>query len=48
MTILCLADFKVQFEKLKKNNSYSSIEKDIVEYFFDKDIQQLSSQALQA
>ncbi len=43
MTILCLEDFKVQFEKLKKNNSYSSIEKDIVEYFFDKDVQQLAS-----
>ncbi len=43
MTILCLEDFKAQFEKLKKNNSYSSIEKDIVEYFFDKDIQQLAA-----
>ena len=43
MTILCLEDFKVQFEKLKKNNSYSSIEKDIAEYFFDKNILQLAS-----
>ena len=43
MTIFCLDDFKVQFEKLKKNNSYSSIEKDIIEYFFDKEIHQLTS-----
>jgi hypothetical protein len=43
MTIFCIEDFKVQFEKLKKKNSYSSIERDIIEYFFDKEIQQLSS-----
>ncbi len=43
MTILCLEDFKVEFEKLKKKNSYSSIEQDIIEYFFDKEIQQLTS-----
>lgn len=43
MTILCLEDFKAAFEKLKKKNSYSSIETDIIEYFFNKDIQQLIS-----
>lgn len=43
MTIFCLDDFKVQFEKLKKKNSYSSIEGDIIGYFFDKELQQLSS-----
>ena len=43
MTIFCPEDFKVQFEKLKKKNSYSSIEGDIIEYFFDKEIQQISS-----
>ncbi len=43
MTIHCIEDFKVQFEKLKKNNSYSSIEKDIIEYFFGKVMQQLAS-----
>lgn len=43
MTILCLEDFKVQFEKLKKKNSYSSIENDIIQYFFDKEISQLIS-----
>ncbi len=43
MTIFCIEDFKVQFEKLKKKNSYSSIEADIIEYFFDKEIQLLTS-----
>lgn len=43
MTILCLEDFKVQFEKLKKKNSYSSIEEDTIDYFFGKEIQQLIS-----
>jgi hypothetical protein len=43
MTILCIEDFKVEFEKLKKKNSYSSIEEDIIEYFFDKEKQQLTS-----
>lgn len=43
MTIFCLEDFKIQFEKVKKKNSYSSIEKDIIEYFFDKELQQLTS-----
>ena len=43
MTIFCLDDFKVQFEKLKKKNSYSSIEEDIIDYFFGKEIQQLIS-----
>jgi hypothetical protein len=43
MTILCLEEFKLEFEKLKKKNSYSSIETDIIEYFFDKNIQELIS-----
>jgi hypothetical protein len=42
MTVFCLEEFKVQFEKLKKNNSYSSVEEDIIEYFFEKEISQLS------
>ena len=43
MEIFCLEDFKVEFEKLKKKNSYSSIEGDIIEYFFNKEIAQLMS-----
>lgn len=43
MTIFCLEDFKLEFEKLMKKNSYSSIETEIIEYFFGKDIQDLIS-----
>jgi hypothetical protein len=43
MTILCLDDFKNQFEKLEKKNSYSSVESDIIQYFFNKNVSQLSS-----
>jgi hypothetical protein len=43
MTILCIEDFKIQFEKLKKKNSYSSIEKDIIDYFFGKEVNELIS-----
>jgi hypothetical protein len=43
MRILCLDDFRVQFEKLKKKASYSSLERDIIEHFFDKDIMQLKA-----
>lgn len=43
MTILCLEDFKIQFEKLKKKNSYSSIERDVIDYFFNKEIHHLTS-----
>lgn len=43
MTIFCLDEFKAQFEKLKKKNSYSSIESDIIQYFFNKEMQQLTS-----
>lgn len=43
MKIFCLEDFKVEFEKLKSKNSYNSIENDIIEYFFNKTIEKLSS-----
>lgn len=43
MKIFCLEDFKDEIEKLKKKNSYSSIEKDILEYFFNKEIESLKS-----
>lgn len=34
MEIYCLTEFKSAFEKLKKNNSYRDVEKEIIEYFF--------------
>jgi hypothetical protein len=43
MELFCLEEFKVEFEKLKKKNSYSSIEGDIIAYFFGKEIAQLMS-----
>ena len=43
MKLFCIEDFKIEFEKLKKKNSYSTIEKDIIEYFFNKEIQELLS-----
>jgi hypothetical protein len=46
MTILCLEDFKIQFEKLKKKNSYLSIEKDIIDYFFEKEVNELLAATL--
>ncbi len=41
MKIFCLAEFKVQFEKLKSKNSYNSIESDVIDYFFYKSVQDL-------
>lgn len=43
MNIYCLDDFKVEFEKLNSKKSYNSIESDLIEYFFDKSVQELSS-----
>ena len=43
MKIFCLADFKVEFEKLKSKNSYNSIESDVIDYFFNKSVQDLSA-----
>ncbi len=46
MTIYCLEDFKLEFEKLQSKNSYKSIEKDIIKYFFNKKIEELKSGTL--
>lgn len=43
MDIYCLDDFKVEFEKLNSKKSYITIESDIIEYFFNKSVQELSS-----
>ena len=43
MNIFCLGDFISQFQKLQKKKSYSSIEDDIIGYFFNKEIHQLTS-----
>ena len=43
MKLFCIEEFKTEFEKLKKKNSYSTIEQDIIEYFFNKEIHELLS-----
>ncbi len=42
MIIFSIEDFRVEFEKLKKKASYASIETDIIDYFFGKDVQELA------
>jgi len=36
MVIYCIEKFKVEFEKLISKNSYKSLQKEIINYFFDK------------
>jgi hypothetical protein len=43
MRIFCIEDFKKEFKKLSSKKSYQSLEKDIINYFFDKNADQLSS-----
>lgn len=43
MDIYCLDDFKVEFEKLNSKKSYNTIESDLIKYFFNKSVQELSS-----
>ena len=43
MKIFCIEGFKLEFEKLLGKKSYKTIEEDIIDYFFDKDIEELCS-----
>jgi hypothetical protein len=43
MELYCLEDFKVEFEKLKSKKSYQTIEQEIINYFFEKTVEQLRS-----
>lgn len=43
MAIYCIEAFKAEFEKLLKNNSYSSLEQEIIDYFFNKPFEKLLS-----
>lgn len=36
MEIYCLEEFKTEYDKLKKNNSYKDLEKNIINFFFGK------------
>lgn len=43
MEIYCIEDFKVEYEKLLKKNSYKDIGDELISYFFDKNIDELCS-----
>lgn len=43
MGLFCIKDFKVEYEKLIKNNSYKDLNQQIADNFFDKDISELLS-----
>jgi hypothetical protein len=44
MKIYCIEDFKRNVERLVRNKSYSSLQRDIIEYFFSgKGIQEVKS-----
>jgi hypothetical protein len=43
MNLFCLKNFKTEFDKLKSKKPFRNIEKDIIDYFFGKEIDQLLS-----
>ncbi|MCK4661557.1 MAG: hypothetical protein KAT68_01725 [Bacteroidales bacterium] len=43
MKFFCLEDFKVEVEKLISKKAYSTLEKDIINYFFGKSLKELCS-----
>lgn len=45
MQIFCIKEFKVEFEKLISKKQYSTLEKEIIDYFFHKNIDELISGA---
>lgn len=43
MNIFCLEDFKVEFENLITKKSYRDLQNQIIDYFFDKSVADLTS-----
>lgn len=43
MTIFCLEEFKIEFEKMMRKNSYQTLEQDLIDYFYNKSIEELCS-----
>ena len=43
MRIFCLDDFKVEFEKLISKKSYRDLQRELINYFFDKSVEDLKS-----
>ncbi len=46
LAVFCIHDFKSEIEKLRRKNSYSDIEQQIINYFFDKKADDLFSGVL--
>ena len=43
MEIFCLEDFKIEFEKLTSKRSYKILQQEIINYFFNKTVEELCS-----
>jgi len=43
MNVFCLSQFKIEVEKLRRKNSYSSIDSDIIDNFINKTIQEVQN-----
>ncbi len=43
INVFCIPEFESEFQKLRKNNSYGSLEADIRDYFFVENIQDVQS-----
>lgn len=43
MQIFCIEDFKVEFNRLLRKNSYISLEEEIINYFFYNSVDELKS-----
>ena len=43
MTIYCLHEFKTVFDNLSKKKPYKSLEQELIDYFFNKEISQILS-----
>jgi hypothetical protein len=43
MNLYCIADFKIEFEKLIKKRSYRSLQEQLISYFFGKEVNDVIS-----
>jgi hypothetical protein len=43
MNLYCIEEFKIEFEKLKKKRQYKDLEEEIIDYFIDKETEDLMS-----
>lgn len=43
MFLYCIDDFKNAFEKLISKNSYQNLELEVIRYFFDQEIGEITS-----